>query len=97
MKRYFECDSFLSGAGRNAGIGAECVASENISIEDLVETIRVSLPDASTRYTGQDAFTMLSFEIDKQRISALGWTPQFSIEAGMSEIIQRLSTLRRFI
>ena len=68
-------------------------ASMNLSINDLVEAVQRILPAVDVRYTNQDALTQPSFVINNQRLIGLGWSPQYSIEDGLSEIIHGLSSV----
>lgn len=70
--------------------------TDNVSVNDLVRVVRRILPGAAVRSTGHDALTGWSFEADGSRLRSLGWLPQYSLETGLHEIIQRLSALRGF-
>jgi nucleoside-diphosphate-sugar epimerase len=65
----------------------------NYSVLDVVNIIRQVVPDIPVRYTDQDVLTALSFEADGGRLEELGFKTNYSIESGISEIIQRLSPL----
>lgn len=69
------------------------VSAQNASVNDLVEAIRQILPDVALRYTGQDALTSLSFEVDSAKMYSLGWSPRHSLQDGLGELIYRMSAL----
>jgi len=60
---------------------------------DVVNIIRQVVPDIQVRYTDQDVLTALSFQVEGGRFEELGFTPKYSIEMGIMEIIKRLSPL----
>lgn len=68
-------------------------ASENVSINELVEAVQKLRPDVQLRYTGQDALTALSFEVDSAKLYSLGWSPRVSLVNGLGSLMQRLSAL----
>ena len=70
-------------------------SSQNVSVNELVEAVRQTMPEVSLRYTDQDALTEVSFEVDNAELLRLGWQPEVSLKDGLSEIIQRLSALHR--
>ncbi len=68
-------------------------AAENVSILGVAEAIQAILPTARVHFAGQDILTAMSFEVDSSELMRQGWMPQFSVEAGINEILQRLSLL----
>lgn len=70
------------------------VVTLNATVNDLVQAIHHTLPNASVRYTDQDVLTNVSFEVDGSQLESLGYCPEFTLEAGLKEIIQRLAALR---
>ena len=68
-------------------------ATENVSILDIANSIQANLPSARVHFAGQDILTAMSFEVDSSSLMQQGWMPQFSVEAGVCEILQRLSLL----
>jgi UDP-glucose 4-epimerase len=69
-------------------------AAMNLSSNELVTAVQRIRPDVAMRYTSQDAPTQISYEISSQRLLDLGWSPQWSIEAGLGEIIRGLSAVQ---
>jgi len=69
------------------------VVMDNFSVLDVVNIIRQVVPDIQVRYTDQDVLTALSFQVEGGRFEELGFTPKYSIEMGIMEIIKRLSPL----
>lgn len=66
------------------------VVGENVSILALVDAIRALRPDISVRYTEQDVFTHLSFNIDGSKLYDAGWYPEISLEAGLAELLEHM-------
>ncbi len=69
------------------------VVGENASVLDLVEAVRATKPIVRVRYTEQDILTHFSFAVDGGKLEQLGWYPQYTLEAGMAEIIGRFSKM----
>ena len=69
------------------------VVGENASILDLVEAVRATKPAVRVRYTEQDVLTHFSFAVDGGKLERLGWRPQYTLEAGMAEVITRFSKM----
>ena len=73
------------------------VVGTNVRVLDLVEAVRTVRPEVRVHYTEQDVLTHFSFEVDGGKLQRLGWHPQYTIEAGMREIVTqfgRISALR---
>lgn len=68
-------------------------ASENVSVNDLVEAIQQCIHDVQLRYTGQDALSTLSFEVDSSKLHNLGWSPKVSMVDGLQNLVNRMSAL----
>jgi UDP-glucose 4-epimerase len=68
-------------------------ASENISIHELADAVQKILPDVQLRYTGQDALTALSFEVDSTKLHSLGCFPKVSLVDGLGGLMHRMSAL----
>jgi UDP-glucose 4-epimerase len=64
------------------------VASENASVLQLVETIRMTKPQVQVHYTEHDVFAHFSLALDSQRIETLGYLPQYDIQRGMVEVLR---------
>ncbi len=69
------------------------VVSENASVQELAEALRNAKPDTTLRYTEQDVLTHLTFEADPARLFDLGWQPQFSVQAGMAELVAQFGNI----
>ena len=67
----------------------------NPSIRDIADTLRSLVPTASARYTEQDIMTKISYEIDSSKLGFLGFSPTYSLEEGMSEILAHLQGFSR--
>jgi UDP-glucose 4-epimerase len=65
--------------------------SQNVSVNELVDAVKQTLPEATVRYTGQDALTALSFEVDNAELTKMGWIPGVSLKDGLAELVQRMS------
>lgn len=72
------------------------VVGENIAVLDVAEALRALRPGVDLHYTEQDVFTHLSFAVDGSRLNGLGWYPQVSLEAGLSELLAHMQGFRPF-
>lgn len=69
------------------------VASDNVSILDLVDTIKTVHPQVGVRYSEQDIRTHYSFAMRTEAFRNFGWQPSVALESGLDEIITRFSGL----
>ena len=67
------------------------VVSKNLTVKDVVETIKIKIPDIAVNFVNNQIMNQLSYEVLNTRLCALGFTPQGSLETGVAETIQLLS------
>ena len=61
----------------------------NPSINAVARTLQSLVPSATIRYTNQHVLTEISFEVDAAKLSSMGFQPQFSLAAGLEEMLAR--------
>lgn len=66
------------------------VVGENTSVLSLAQAVQSARPQAEIRYTEQDVMVHFSYVIDGAKLNNLGWYPQVSIEAGISDMLVHL-------
>ncbi len=69
------------------------VVGDNASVLELVQVVRKLRPQVQVDHQEQDSITRLSFEVDATALSELGCPPQVTLEAGLSELLDRFSYL----
>jgi UDP-glucose 4-epimerase len=65
------------------------VVSENGSILDVVDALRLARPDLEVRFTEQDIRTHYSFTADGAQLAAAGCRPHWTLVDGLAEISNR--------
>lgn len=66
----------------------------NPSINQVAQTLQGLAPGATIRYTDQDILTELSFEVDSTKLMELDFQPQFTLEAGLKQMLARWQGFR---
>jgi UDP-glucose 4-epimerase len=61
----------------------------NPTANEIAQTLKELVPEASIRYTDQDILTEIGFEIDSTKLLKMGFTPQFDLETGLKEMLAR--------
>ncbi len=69
-----------------SGVDVYNTATVSASVLDIVEAIRMRLPDIDVRYTDQNILTRFSFVTENVKLLATGWTPQMTLEEGLAEL-----------
>lgn len=66
------------------------VATMNISVNEMAETVRQIAPGVEVRRTEQDVLTRVSFRVHKDKLLGLGFEPRFDLRDGLREMLARL-------
>lgn len=59
------------------------------TVNEIAETLRRIVPEATMRYTAQDVLTEISFDADASKLLGMGFQPQFNLEYGLREMLTR--------
>lgn len=73
------------------------LASTTASVLDIVDAIHQTAPTTLVQYDDQDIRTHISFVTDSTKLRDTGWQPQITLPAGLGEIINHFTALRRFL
>jgi UDP-glucose 4-epimerase len=68
------------------------VIDQNVSVLELVETIRHIKPHIPVRFAEQDIRTHLSFTADNSELTRLGWRPQVAMRDGLAELLEQFNS-----
>jgi UDP-glucose 4-epimerase len=66
----------------------------NPSIYQVAQALQGLAPGATIRYTDQDILTELSFEVDSTKLMELDFRPEFTLEAGLKQMLSRWQGFR---
>lgn len=64
------------------------------SINEIARTLQALVPSAEIQYTDQDILTGVSFEVVSNKLMKMGFQPQFSLEDGLKEMVERWQGFR---
>jgi nucleoside-diphosphate-sugar epimerase len=71
------------------------VLTYNLTVSEIVETIRRFVPSLSTTFVDSPIMNQLSYEVDCRKIAAVGFTPKGSLVRDIGETISMLSAANR--
>jgi len=69
------------------------VIGENASIDRITEVIGKQVPDVRVLISPSPSLNQVSYELDGSRIGRLGFSPQFGLEYGVKEIVDKFRPL----
>ena len=73
------------------------LVSTTASVIEIVDAIHDTAPTAVVQFDDQDIRTHISFVVDSTKLRDTGWQPKVTLSAGLSEIINHFTALRRFM
>lgn len=63
--------------------------SANPSVNEIADEVKALMPSAEKRYTDQDVFTEVSFEVEAGRLRESGFRFRYDLEYGLLEMLSR--------
>ena len=73
------------------------LVSTTASVLDIVDAVHQTAPTTVVQFDDQDIRTHISFVADSTKLRDTGWQPQITLAAGLAEIINHFTALRRFM
>jgi nucleoside-diphosphate-sugar epimerase len=70
--------------------------SVSASVLEIVAAIQTANPETVVRFTDQDIRTHFSMQVENSKLLATGWRPQWSLEAGVAEMLAHFTSLHRY-
>lgn len=69
------------------------VLTENITVKDVVKTIKKLIPSLKMTYVDSPLMNQLSYKVDDQKFRSLGFKPQGKIKIGIKSLVDQLKGL----
>jgi UDP-glucose 4-epimerase len=68
------------------------VVTINSTVRDIVETIKVFVPDLKIGFVDNTIMNQLSYEVSSKRFASLGFTPKGDLKSGVAKTIELLKS-----
>ncbi len=72
------------------------VVTENLTVADVVGTIKEFIPDLATTFVDSPIMNQLSYEVDDTKFRSLGFRPEGRLREGVRETVAALEGVRRW-